>query len=435
MVVIGWSRTRRRETGSTRIIGLARRLTHGVRQFVEQPDIPRSRTERAVYVAWRWVKAIDTTRPRLLDASIAGAIEVAGVVSVAVLGVPGASPWILTSALAVPLAWRRRAPVSVFLVVAVVAFVQWLVLIQLAADVSLLIALFTVADERPRRVALAATAVLELGAVLDAVRGGPAETFFRSWVLLSGLVAAALFAGANLRARRAHVNALVERAEHLEFERDQQAQISTAAERTRIAREMHDVIAHSLAVMIALADGAHAKLTSDPNRADAALHDLSQLGREALDDTRRLLGVLRTSPTPNSRLPQPGVGDIPDLIRQVSATGLRAVLRIEGEPSPVAPGPGLHAFRIVQEAITNTLKHAQQATSVVVTLTYRGTQLDIDVVDDGRSVPSLPGPGGFGLEGIRERAAIYDGVATAGRRPEGGWGVHVGVSIAERSHS
>jgi signal transduction histidine kinase len=275
--------------------------------------------------------------------------------------------------------------------------------------------------------------VLELGALLATIRWVPVETSIRSIVFLSGLVLAAVLSGANVRARRAHVTSLVERAERLEIERDQQAQLAAAAERSRIAREMHDVIAHSLAVIVALADGASAKLHRDPEQASSALSSVSALGRQTLDDTRRLLGVLRTNPPVGSFRPQPGVGEIADLVDQVTATGLRAELRIEGEAFPVAPGPGLSAYRIVQEAITNALKHARGATSVLVELGYHGRNLEIEVRDDGQPAAAVgpSQPGGFGLQGMRERAAIYDGTVSAGPTAGGGWLVHVSLAITD----
>ena len=388
---------------------------------------------------WSALKAFAHSHPFVIDAGIALAVGAVGWASLSVgrshFGDPaGAVPWLLTSVMAALLTGRRRWPLCVFLALALLSFVQWMLGFLLAADVALLVSLYTVADERPRRVALGAGAILEFGAVLATVRWGVAGTADRSLVFLSGLVAVAFLAGTNIRARRAHVLSLIERAARLEFERDQQAQIGAAAERTRIAREMHDVIAHSLAVIIALADGANAKLRRDPDQASRALGSVAETGRLALDDTRRLLGVLRTHPPAGSLGPQPGIGQIAGLVEQAAATGLRAELRIDGEPFVVGSGPGLSAYRIVQEAITNTLKHADGATRVLVGLRYSGRNLEIDVKDDGRPNPAATAPtrsNGFGLEGMRERAAIYDGALSAGPLSGGGWEVRVTMRIGE----
>jgi signal transduction histidine kinase len=256
----------------------------------------------------------------------------------------------------------------------------------------------------------------------------------RSLVFLSGLVAAAFLLGTNLRSRRSRLAAVTERAERLEREREQQALIAATAERTRIAREMHDVIAHSLAVMISLADGATAKLRSDPERAGTAIENLSRIGRQALGDTRRLLGVLRDDDASEELAPQPGLAQIDGLLAQVRTTGLAASLAVNGDPHPLPPGAELTVYRIVQEATTNALKHAVGATSVAVVLDYSPNLLAISVRDNGR-VPNLgaghrpPAGTGHGLSGMRERAAIYRGSVVAGPSVAG-WKVEARIPIA-----
>jgi signal transduction histidine kinase len=342
---------------------------------------------------------------------------------------------VFTLLLAVPLVWRRRAPISVFLVIAAVAFVQWLSNIQLASDISLLVALYTVADERPHRAAVGTALVLEAGAVLVTLRWSPSDSALRTFALLSGVVVASLISGIYSRARRAHVAGLLERATRLELERDQQARLAAAAERARIAREMHDVIAHSLAVVIALADGASAKLRRDPEQAREALESVSDIGRQALDDTRRLLSVLRTEEgSAVDRSPQPGIDEITDLVDQVASTGITATLVVEGEEISLATGPALAAYRIVQEAITNALKHAEGATAIAVALSWRPRQLEISVTDNGHCGSTRsPSESGFGLEGMRERAALYGGSAIAGPRATGGWAVQAALPTTERA--
>jgi signal transduction histidine kinase len=343
---------------------------------------------------------------------------------------------IFTFFLALPLAWRRRAPITVFLVIAAVALVQWLSNVQLASDVTLLVALYTIGDERPHRAGIGAAVILETGAILATVRWSTSASALRTFAFLSGLVVAALVSGIYFRARRAHVASLVERAARLELERDQQARLAAAAERARIAREMHDIIAHSLAVVIALVDGASAKLQRDPAQAREALDSVSVLGRQALDDTRRLLSVLRTEEGEADLSPQPGIAEIEYLVDQVSSTGIAATLTVEGEAVPLASGPALAAFRIVQEAITNALKHAKDATAIAVMLTWAPRQLEICVTDDGRYTSRhSPSGGGFGLEGMRERAALYGGSAVARPDPSGGWTVHAALPTDNRAAS
>jgi signal transduction histidine kinase len=352
----------------------------------------------------------------------------------------GTEAWVLTAALIAPLVLRRRAPVAVFGLLAAVAFVQWTRGYPLVADLSLLVALYTVAIHRPRRVTLAAAMVLELGVVMASLRFSPAGSWIRSLVFLSAMVAAVVLRGRSLRARRANLAALAERAERAERERDQQARLATAAERARIAREMHDIIAHSLAVMVALADGAAAKVAREPDRAATAIGQVADLGRQSLRETRRLLGVLRETengtPGPTAPLPPtPGFGDLRNLVAQVQATGLATSFHVAGDPLPSVPGAGLAVYRIVQEALTNTLKHAPDAGRVDVSLAYHAPVLDVTVRDDGH----LPAAGagaagnghgvGHGLGGMRERAAVYQGHVTAGPDPEGGWRVHARLHV------
>jgi signal transduction histidine kinase len=314
----------------------------------------------------------------------------------------------------------------VFCVVAVVAFAQWLGRVPLVADVALLVALYTVAADRPRRVAIAGAVILEGGAVLAAIRWG--ESALATFASLSAAVVAALVSGLYVRARRAYVAGLIERAARLEFERDQQALLAAAAERARISREMHDVVAHSLAVVVSLANGATAKLGRDPEQSREALESIAELGRQALTDTRRLLSALRTADDDEARAPQPGVEQIADLVDRAAATGLAATLTVRGDPVPVPAGLALSAYRIVQEAITNVVKHARGATTVAVGLTWMPGRLEITISDDGHG-DGPPGDG-FGLAGMRERAALYGGTATAGRGERSGWTVSATIPVA-----
>jgi signal transduction histidine kinase len=378
---------------------------------------------------WQWAVAYDRARPQVADTFLVAALAAVSIPWLVHHTAAGPLLWACNTGLVLPLAWRRSRPVAVFGVLAAVAFVQWLLGVPLVADVSLLIAVYTVASDQTRRAALATGAVLEIGVVMATSRWTLAGSWLRSFVFLSGLVAVALLLGANLRARRAHVAELVDRASRLEYERDQQAQIAAASERTRIAREMHDVIAHSLAVIVSMSDGATAKLHSEPERAGAAMRSVSEVGRQALGETRRLLGILRDDQTSAGLAPQPGLSQIAELVSQVRATGLDAELLFEGVPFAVPPSAELAVYRIVQEATTNTLKHAANATSLRVTVGFAIPELRVEVADNGRPSTNGPASQGHGIVGMRERVSLYNGSVAAAAGPAGGWVVRARLSV------
>lgn len=379
---------------------------------------------------WARLAAFDRARPHVGDAAVA-----AGLAAVT-------SPWLILHtdhrlvlwlfqvALTAPLMWRRRHPVAVFAVLSAVAVAQLVLADPLLADVSLLVAVFGVALERPPRAALGAGVLVEVLVVVASARGSLAESWIRSVVGLTGLLAAALLLGAVLRVRRAHLAELTERAARLEIERDQQARIAAAAERTRIAREMHDVIAHSLAVIVTLADAAGAKLAKEPERAAGAVQSIADTAREALGDTRRLLGVLRENTAGADLTPQPGLDQLDALINQLCATGLRATLTRTGDPFPLAPATELTVYRLLQEAGTNTLKHGHDATRFDACLRYSYPTLTIDAVDDGTATGPTSGRAGHGIAGMRERVALYGGTVHAGPAPAGGWRMTAVLSAA-----
>jgi signal transduction histidine kinase len=364
-------------------------------------------------------------------------------------GGPGQfSEMVLFSALlVVPLIWRRRFPLSVFAFAAVVALAQWVLNIRLAADMTLLVYLYTVARWYPLRVGVLAAVVVEAGAVMAGLRWDLTRSWLESLVYLSGLVAASLLLGVSVRHWRNSLSTLTERAEQLERERDQQARIAVAAERTRIAREMHDVVAHSLSVMVTLSEGATLKQAAEPERANRAMRQVSATGHQALGEMRRLLGVLRTEDAPEPLEPQPGLAQLDGLLDQVRATGLAAELSVTEPTAAMPPGAELTVYRIVQEALTNTLKHAAAPTRVSVVIACRPDAVTVDVHDDGArraagppapaAGPGPAGPGlaghglaGHGLTGMRERAAVYDGAVSAGPDPAGGWRVHARLPLA-----
>jgi signal transduction histidine kinase len=362
---------------------------------------------------------LGSLRPRRWDAISAAVVALAAVPEVLARhnGVTGV---VFDIAMAIPLLWRSRWPLPVFAVLALIAFIQWLVGIRVLGDVALLIALYTVASHEERRHAIAAAVVLQFGVFLALIHWFHGE-HIRTFVGLTGLVVAAGGLGMNARHRRGLLESLQERAARLEIERDQQGRLAAAAERARIARELHDVVAHNLTVMIALADGAGYALRDDPDAAAAALQNASGMGRRALAEMRRLLGVLREQDSAADARPQPGVPEIDALVEQVRAAGLPVSYRVSPGARALPEGIQLTAYRIVQEALTNTLKHAGLSATAEVELVASETDVRISVADTGAAGTGPNGNGGSGLRGMRERAAVYDGVVEAGPRPQGGW--------------
>lgn len=335
-----------------------------------------------------------------------------------------AGPLILHAALMLPLVWRRRAPLAVFCAVAAVAFVQWLAGFQLLTDVALLVALYTVASRSTWRRTLLAGAVLETGILLAGARwAAPYGSFLNSTVFLTAVATAVAVTGVNIRIRRAYLVSLEDRAVRLERERDQRARLAVADERARISREMHDIVTHNLSVMVALADGAVFAQRRSPDRATAAMHQISGTGRQALTDMRRSLGVLRADEPDARRHPVPGIAQLEPLADQMRAAGLPTRLDVEGDPTIVPAAAQLTVYRLVQEALTNTLKHAPTGTRAEVHVRCSPGSVTVDVIDDGR-VPHTPVPhDGHGLLGMRERAAAYGATLEAGPLPGRGWRV------------
>jgi signal transduction histidine kinase len=324
-------------------------------------------------------------------------------------------------ALALPLVWRRRRPTAVLVAIALIAGAQWLADVKVLGDAALLIALSTVAAHRPRVVAVLGAALLELGAVLATVRWG-ADDAFKTFVGFTGLTVAAAGLGTSARHHR-------ERAARLQVERDQQSLLAAAAERARIARELHDIVAHNLSVMIALADGAAFAAARTPARSVEAMQTVSATGRQALGEMRRLLGVLRDD-SAGTRVPQPGVDEIDQLVGQVRAAGLPVTLAVQGDGGALPAGAQLTVFRLVQEALTNSLKHAGPAASAAVRLRFDAAGVDVEISDDGAGLPpTSQGARGLGLNGMRERAAVYAGTIEAGPLPTGGWRVRTRLAV------
>jgi len=243
------------------------------------------------------------------------------------------------------------------------------------------------------------------------------------YVIIAVVLLIATLLGINVGHRRRHIGELVDRAERLARERDQQAETARALERERIAREMHDVIAHSLSVMIAISDGAHAAADERPDVAKEAIGRVAETGRRTLGEVRRLLGSVRddrgTEATEHA--PQPDASQLASLVREFVAAGLPARLVVTGTPS-TDPAIGLTVYRIVQESLTNVLRHGRRVRSATVTVTWMPEEVTI-IVHDTAAAVAASSKAGRGIVGMRERVAMYDGLIEAGPHEEGGWRV------------
>jgi signal transduction histidine kinase len=327
-----------------------------------------------------------------------------------------------------PVAFRRRAPISAFAIAAVGGVIQVITGPPIPSDVALLVLLYTVAAYRPRRASIFALLVCLAGSAVAVFAWGPVQGIDLTWRLIfsaflfGGLELMVWILGDSMRYRRGYYAALEDRAARLEAERHAQAKIAAAAERARIARELHDVVAHHVSVMVVQADGAGYALRTDPDRAEAALQAIAGTGRQALNEMRRLLGVLRSADEQATLAPVPGLGELRELLDQARTAGLQVSYTLTGTPRELPEGAELAAYRVVQESLTNTRKHAGLAATAAVTLCYEPDGLTVEVTDDGLGVGGED-TGGHGLAGMRERIAVYGGTVAAGPLPHGGFGV------------
>ena len=400
--------------------------------------------------------ALDRRVPQLADSLVAAFVAMSATGVLFMSGhadeqrlaehIPIAWAIVTAAGQAVPLIWLRTAPTVVATVVLAANLAQWLTGWSGPGTFGLLLALYSVARHgRWRRLRWVATACAA-AVVVPAFTIAPLDE--QSWTSLFLLwcgVAGAAALGAVARVYGERFAALKERAARLEVEREQRAQLATLAERARVSREMHDIVGHHLAVMIGLADSAVFAGDQTP----VMLRLIGDSGREALVELRRTLGTMRAHPVGLDALdartlelsPQPGLSDIAGLCERLRAAGPAVQYRLTGETGPVPAGVQLAGYRIVQEALTNTLKHAGSATKVSVAVRVVGQELHVEVRDTGRGVlgPRSRGHGshgspdasdpadfadheGLGLGGIAERATLTGGTASAGPVPGGeGW--------------
>jgi signal transduction histidine kinase len=299
------------------------------------------------------------------------------------------------------------------------------------ADIGILVLLYTVADRRPRRVSLwglAACVALFAAAVAQLKPGPQPGQHPLQFVLLTipFYVLAPVSAwvlGESMARRRVYLAALEERAARAEAERDARARAAALRERAKIARELHDVIAHSLSVMVAQADGGRYVFDAAPEKSRQALAEIGVTGRQALSEMSHLLGVLRADPDAPAFAPSPGAAEIPQLVAQAREAGMRVGCTVEGAAAQVTGGLSVAVYRIVQEALTNVRKHAGFGAAAEVRLRYGTDELLVRVADDGHGAVSGAPGAGHGLAGMRERAAMYGGTVRTGPRPGGGFEV------------
>jgi len=338
---------------------------------------------------------------------------------------PRTTHWLVVPAIALvvlPLLFRRRfpflAPVSVWLVAAALSFVDGrLIVFAVSASVAGVAAAFllgNLGDAVQARVGL--VVVLSGAAIIiyNDPNHSPGDFLFTPLLFAIGWLA-----GYALRERAARAEAAEERATHAEREREAAARIAVAEERARIARELHDVVAHAVSVMMLQVGAVRHRLPQTLEEDRDALRRVEQAGRTALAEMRRLLGAMRRDRDGLELAPQPGLDSLDSLLEEVGRAGLPVRLHVDGDPFPLPRAIDLSAYRIVQEGLTNALKHAR-ASHADVTVRYRPDELEVEVLDDGAGTATSDGLG-HGLVGIRERVKIYGGEMNAGTAPAGGF--------------
>ncbi|MFF1682969.1 sensor histidine kinase [Streptomyces sp. NPDC058256] len=348
---------------------------------------------------------------------------------------------LLAAAQLVPLWWRRKAPTTTFLVIAFVSVAQWSLGVWLPTGIAGLVALYTLARYGSVRVlgwAVALAAVELLLAAFVLVPGRAEHPMVGGFFLLA-TATAAVAVGLAVRILRMYLVALEDRARRLEVEQEQRVRLTAAAERSRVAREMHDIVGHNLSVMVSVADGAATLAANRSERSAEALRVLGDTGRQAMSELRRVLGVLREEQEGERLLgPQPGIRELDPLIARVRTAGLSVTYRTVGDLDALGSGVQLTVYRVVQESLTNTLKHAGTGTSAEVTIAVGAGQVRIRIADTGvpPGAPPRARPGGHhdnpghGLVGIRQRAAMYGGTVVLGPGDTGhGWTVDVVLDV------
>jgi signal transduction histidine kinase len=372
-------------------------------------------------------------RPLVYDALVAGVLGVIGVLTLAFAEADPDPPsrWLglpLVLLSTLPLFWRRRSPAAVLAVVLVPQFILDAANWGSAGWLNLFIAAYSVGAYMSGRALwriaiaaiVAATVFLIAGLLVDE------ELIWQGALSLVVVLAAMIVLGDNMRRRRERAAELVERVERAEREKELLAQQQVQLERTRIARELHDVVAHSVSVMIIQAGAARRHVATSPDQATMLLETIESTGREAMIEMRRVLGVLRSERAEDdARQPQPSLDTLPDLV--ASAPDLPVQLQSDADVTAVPPGIELSAYRVVQEALTNIRRHAGRVDRVDVSIRQLEGSLQVEICDDGRGAAHAPheadDEAGYGILGMRERVGLFGGQLIAGPRAGGGWRV------------
>jgi signal transduction histidine kinase len=339
---------------------------------------------------------------------------------------PGAAV-LLVAVACLALAWRRRYPITVLAVsVAAVSAYSLLGYVNGASLVAPIIALYTVATQvSVRRAVVAAVITLGILLTVTAANNPFGHISGGGFDIIPFMVAAALFAGIAVASRRAYVDSIRDRAE-------QDARRRLDEERLRIARELHDVVAHTMATINVQAGVAAHVLPTHPEAVAESLQAIKTASKEGLRELRAILNVLRQADEADPTQPAPGTAQLEDLIASARRSGLKTTFTVTGEPVPLPAAVDLAAYRIIQESLTNTIRHAGPATAAV-SLDYHHDELRIDVTDTGRGQPAIAAAGGgHGLAGMRERAAAVGGTVETGPAPAGGFRVAARLPLGGR---
>jgi signal transduction histidine kinase len=388
--------------------------------------VTRIRRLRSLY------RSLDPVR---VDAVFAAVLLLAGVLA-AVFGEDKARGAQLISmvGVTVPVAFRRRRPIAAALTMALALLLATALggaptqATGIVALIALVSGAYMLGARTQGRVLAAGTIALIVALAVDAIveesQTVSALLFFTFFVV--GLPVAA---GQATRSRAQLADELADRAVALERAREGEAQAAVQEERARIARELHDVVAHDVSVMVVQAAAAKRIVEREPDRAEEAIVSIEGTGREALAEMRRLLGVLRRGDEDLALAPQPSLSRVDALLARTRAAGLDVALERSGDDAPLPAGVDLAAYRVVQEALANVVRHAG-AEHATVRLTYDPRAVVVEVVDDGRGATNGGGKAGHGLIGLRERVDLYGGDFEAGPRAEGGFGVRARLPVA-----
>ena len=374
------------------------------------------------------------SRRQLIDVVPPVALFAIAVVEVVTSSDIDAPSWAVAVFVTLPtlsLLWRRRVPLVVlvvaFLGIAIPDTAHGIGNNASAPFAGLLVAAYASgAYTSPRDGRIAAVLI---GVAVIAMSLAIGEDAVGDAIFIGGILYAVWGAATVVRSRHDLATALAARTVELEHEREEKAKLAVAEERARIARELHDVVAHKLSIMVLQAGAERRAIGDEREETRAVLETIEETGRTAMAEMRRLLGMLRRSDDELALAPQPSLSHLDDLVAQVREAGMPVDLRVEGDPRPLPPGIDLSAYRIVQEALTNALKHAGPARARVV-VRYGASDLDIEIADDGAGAEEPVPAGGHGLVGMRERVALFGGDLATGRGRGGGYTVRARLPLA-----